>query len=48
MVVGTLFGYTLLQDCNHDHTWHIATVQLLQFSAVSARFTTHTAIKQTA
>ena len=21
--------YTLLQECNHDHTWHIATVQLL-------------------
>jgi len=28
-VVGTLLCYTLLQDCNHDHTWHIATVQAL-------------------
>ena len=28
-VVGTLLCYTLLQDCSHDHTWHIAAVQVL-------------------
>jgi len=33
-VVGKLLCYTLLQDCNRDRTWHIATVQLFYFSAV--------------